>query len=103
LYPFSERQGSGFQLCEDADQVLDDVIVSNLQRKALAIERYVKKDPNSFCHVRGFLAKQRACTIDPSIDALKVCPPNRTVLFARSKAAEVYFSQYQSLEGIEEQ
>ena len=101
LYPTSERPlQSGTQPCEEVDQILDDCIVTKLRCKNTVIERHPKKDPSSVCHARGFLAKRRAYTIDPGIDALKVFPPTRTILFARSKAAEVYFRQYQTLQGL---
>ena len=103
LYPAAERPlSSGTQPCEEVDQILDDCIVTQLQCGNTKIERHPKKDPNNFCHARGFIAKRRAYTIDPGIDALKVFPPTRTMLFARSKAAEVYFSQYQALAGLGE-
>ena len=103
LYPAAERPlSSGTQPCEEVDQILDDCIVTQLRCGNTKIERHPKKDPNNFCHARGFIAKRRAYTIDPGIDALKVFPPTRTMLFARSKAAEVYFSQYQALAGLGE-
>lgn len=103
LYPAAERPlQSGTQSCEEVDQILDDCIATKLQCGKTKLERHPKKDPNNFCHARGFIAKRRAYTIDPGIDAFKVIPPTRTILFARSKAAEVYFSQYQALAGLGE-
>ena len=101
LYPAAGRPlPSGTKDCDEVVEILDDCIVTQLQCGSIKIERHPKQDPNSFCHARGFIAKRRAYTIDPGIDALKVFPPTRPMLFARSKAAEVYFSQYQALEGL---
>ncbi len=101
LYPAAERPlQSGTQPCEEVDKILDECIVTQLQCGNTSIERHPKKDPHTFCHARGFIAKRRAYTIDPGIDAFKVFPPTRTMLFTRSKAAEIYFSQYQALEGL---
>ena len=101
LYPTADRPlPSGTQTCEEVDQILEDCIVARLRCKTTTVERCPKKDPNNFCHARGFVAKRRAYTLDPGIDAFKTCPPTRTTLFARNKAAEFYFSQYQSLAGL---
>ena len=102
LYPASERPMQNETLpCEEVDKILDDCIVSELAATTkITIERRTKKDSDKYCHTRGFLAKGRAYTIDPGIDALKTMPPKRPVLFARSKAAETVFKKYQALKGI---
>lgn len=102
LYPAAERPlQAGTLTCEEVDCILSDCIVDELHCPSIAVERHPKKDPDNFCHARGFLAKRRAYTIDPGIDAFKVIPPTRTLLLSRSKAAEVYFCKYQALKGIE--
>ena len=75
-----------------------------------AKSKWVNKEIKNFCSMHGdgkVLAlivdgEPNASTNKDFDDALECFPPTRTMLFARSKAAEVYFSQYQALAGLGE-
>ena len=90
--------GHGFVSCADAESRMAGQIVTAIRAAVAAAVRYhIKDDSIKVFHARGIVARHRAFTIDPGLDAFGANGPVRRCLFNADPAAEKYFDQCRDL------